>query len=104
MGLLLLEWGFADLGVSKHTDDSTVFLDTLQLTGDRGAGIFGVLFGVFGECLFLGFVPVFVEAAFYFVGKMLGPDGCEGAETAGGFDVANKANHDHLVDHLVMPG
>lgn len=102
VGLLLLKRGLADLRMGKHTDDGAVFLDALQLTGDGCAGVFSVLFGIFSECLFLGFVPVFVEAAFYFVREMLGPDGGERAETAGGFDVADEADNDHLVFQLVQ--
>lgn len=79
MRLLLLQRRLADLGVGEHAHDGAVFLDTLQFAGDGSAGRFGVLFGVFGEGLFLGFVPVFVEAAFYFVGEMLGPNGGEGS-------------------------
>lgn len=77
--LLLLQRRLADLGVREHAHDGAVLLDALELTGYGGAGVLGVLLGVFGEGLLLGFVPVLVEAAFYFVRKMLGPDSGEGA-------------------------
>ena len=102
MRFLLLQWGFADLGVSEHAHDGAVFLDAFQFAGDRRWG-FSVLFSVFGEGFFLGFVPVFVEAAFYFVGEMLGPNGCEGAEAARGFDVADEADDDHLDPFVNYP-
>lgn len=96
VGFLLLERGLADLGVGEDADDGAVFLDALELAVDGLAGLFGVLFGGFGEGLLFGFVPVFVEAAFYFVAEMFGPDGGEGAEAAGGFDVADEADDHHL--------
>ena len=76
--LLLLQRRLADLGMCEHADDGAVFLDALQFAGYRGAAGLGVLFGIFGEGLLLGFVPVFVEAAFHFVGEVLCPDGGEG--------------------------
>ena len=82
--------------MGEHADDCTVFLHAFEFPGDWGARVFGMLFGVLCEGLFLGFVPVFVEAAFDFVREMFGPDGGERAETAGGFDVANEADDDHL--------
>ena len=82
--------------MGEHANDGAVFLHAFEFPGDWGAGAFGVLLGVLGECLFLGFVPVFVEAAFDFVREVFGPDGGEGAETAGGLDVADKTDHDHL--------
>ena len=85
--LLLLQRGLADLGMCEHAHDGAVLLDALQLARDGRAGL-GVLLGVFREGLLLRFVPVFVEAAFYLVGEMLGPDGGEGAQATGGFDVA----------------
>ena len=38
-------------------------------------------------------LPVLVEATLALFGKMLGPDGGEGAETAGGLDVADNADN-----------
>lgn len=39
--------------------------------------------------------PVLVEAAFALVADVLRKDGLEGAEPAGGVDVAHHADHDH---------
>lgn len=91
---LLGETSLADLGVGEDTDDSAVLADALELAGDRLATILGVLLGVAGEGLLLGTVPVLVEAALELIGEMVSPDGGEGAETAGGFDVANETD-DH---------
>lgn len=87
VGLLLLEGSLADLGVGKNTDDSAVLLDALELAGDGGTVVVGVLLDVLGEGLLLGLVPVLVEAALDLVGQVLSPDGGEGAETAGSLDV-----------------
>ena len=96
VGLLLLERGLADLGVGEDTDDSAVLLDALEVAGDGGAAALGVLLGVLGEGLLLALVPVLVEAALDLVAQVLGPDGAERAETAGGLNVANQTNNDHL--------
>lgn len=87
VGLLLLEGGLADLGVGKNADNGAVLLDALELAGDGGTAVLGVLLGVLGESLLLGLVPVLVEAALDLIGQVLGPDGGEGAETAGSLDV-----------------
>ena len=47
--LLLLEASFADLSVRKDTDDSAVFPDTLELTGDGFAAFFSMFLSVSGE-------------------------------------------------------
>lgn len=87
VGLLLLEGSLADLGVGKNTDDGAVLLDALELAGDGGTVVVGVLLDVLGEGLLLGLVPVLVEATLDLVGQVLSPDGGEGAETAGSLDV-----------------
>lgn len=96
VGLLLLERGGADLGVGEDADDGAVLLDALELAGDGGTVVLGVGLGVAGEGLLLGLVPVLVEAALDLIGQVLGPDGGEGAETTGGFDVADDTDGDHL--------
>jgi len=95
MGLLLLEWCLANLRVGENTDDSAVLLDTLELMSDGGTVVVGMLLGVLGESLLLGSVPVLVESALDLIAEMLGPDGCEGAETAGGFDVTDDTDSNH---------
>jgi len=51
--LLHLERRLADLGVGEDTDDGAVLLDALDLAGDGGAAVLGVLLGVAGEGLIL---------------------------------------------------
>jgi len=92
VGLLLLDGGLADLGVGEDTDDSAVLLDALELAGDGGTAVLGVLLGVLGEGLLLGLVPVLVEATLDLVAQVLSPDGGERAETTGSLDVANDTN------------
>jgi hypothetical protein len=94
MRLLLPNGHFADLSVYKDTNDLAVFLDSLEIFGSGrvGAGGFG---SVFGESLLLGFIPVLVESALDFVGKMGCPDSGERAEAAGSFYVADDSTHNH---------
>lgn len=54
----MFQTGLSDLSVGEDSDDGTVFSDTFEFSGDGRALGFGVLFGVFGESLFLGSVPV----------------------------------------------
>lgn len=98
MGLLLLEGGLSDLSVSEDTDNGAVLLDALELAGDGGTLVLGVLLGVLGESLLLALVPVLVESALELVTQMLGPDSGKGSEASGGLDVAHKTNNDHLED------
>lgn len=97
MCLLLLKRSLADLGMGEDADDSAVLLDTLELEGDSFA-LASVLLSVFGERLLLRFVPILIEAALDLVAKMLSPDGGQRTETAGGFDVSNNTDSNHLVD------
>jgi hypothetical protein len=96
VGLLLLERGLSDLSVGEDTDDGAVLLDALELAGDRGTVVLGVLLGVLGESLLLALVPVLVESALDLVAQMLGPNGGEGSQASGSLDVSNKTNNDHL--------
>lgn len=96
VGLLLLEGSLADLGVGEDTDDSAVLLDALELTGDGGAAVLGVLLGVLGEGLLLALVPVLVEATLNLVAQVLSPDGSERAETTGSLDVSDNTDSDKL--------
>lgn len=95
VGLLLLERRLADLGVGEDTDDGAVLLDALEFTVDGGAVVLGVLLGVLGEGLLLGLVPVLVESSLDLVAQVLSPDGREGSQATGGFDVTNQTNNDH---------
>ena len=97
VGLLLLERGLADLGVSEHTDDSAVLLDALKVAGDGGAVLLRVLLGVLGESLLLALVPVLVEATLDLVAQVLSPDGGERAKTTGSLDVTDNTDSNELV-------
>ena len=77
--LFLLQRGLANLSMAEDADDSAVLLNTFKLTGDGGAGAFGVLLGVLGKGLLLRLVPVLIESALEFVAEVLGPDGSKGA-------------------------
>src|SRR5579859_7334362 len=94
MRLLLSNGHLADLSVYKNTNNLTVLLDSFEVLGSGGvcASGFG---GVFRKSLLLGFVPVLVESALDFVGKMGCPDGGERSETTGSFDVADNTAHNH---------
>lgn len=98
VGLLLLERGLSDLSVGEDTDDGAVLLDALELAGDGGTVVLGVLLGVLGESLLLALVPVLVESALKLVAQMLGPNGGEGSQASGSLDVSHKTNNDHLKD------
>jgi len=77
VGLLLLEWCLADLGVCEDADDGAVLLDALEFASDGRALVVGVLLGVLGECLLLALVPVLVESPLNLVAQVLSPDGGE---------------------------
>jgi hypothetical protein len=88
--LLLLERRLADLGVGQDADDGAVLLDALELAGDGGTVVLGVLLGVLGEGLLLALVPVLVEAALDLVAEVLSPDSGERAEATGSLDVLDR--------------
>lgn len=83
--------------MGEDADDSAVLLDALEFEGD-GLALTSVLLGVLSERLLLRLVPILVEAAFELVTEMLGPDSGERAETAGGFDVSNNTDSNHLAN------
>lgn len=62
VGLFLGKTGLSDLGVCEDTDDGAILGDTFELPLDGLSTGFRVLLGVLGEGLFLGSVPVLVEA------------------------------------------
>jgi hypothetical protein len=83
--------------VGEHTDDGAVLLDALEVAGDTGAALLGVLLGVLGESLLLALVPVLVEAALDLVAQVLSPDGGERAETTGSLNVSDNTDGDELL-------
>jgi len=51
--------------------------------------------GILGESLLLGVHPVFIESSLELSGQVLGPDGGQGSESSGGFNITNNtANND----------
>jgi len=53
------------------------------------------LFSVLGEGLLLGVHPVLVKSSLEFSGQVLGPDGGQGSETSGSFNISdNTTNND----------
>ena len=95
VSLLLAETDLADVGVAQQTDNGTELLHAGKFSGDIGVTVGGDAFGVTGESLLLGVVPVLVEGTLDGLLHVLGPDGGQGAETAGGFDVTDKADGEH---------
>jgi len=93
VGLLLTQAGLADLSMGKNADNSTVFADAVKLTSSQLATILGVLLGVASEGLLLRSVPVPVEPSPELFGKVISPDGGEGAEAARSLDVSDNANN-----------
>jgi hypothetical protein len=92
MGLLLTKFDERDLSVDNDTNNLAVLLDAFQLLLDWLGALGRVLFGVLGEGLLLGAVPVLVEASLDFVAEMFGPDGGKGTETTGSLDVSDHTN------------
>jgi len=45
--------------------------------------------GILGESLLLGVHPVFIESSLELSGQVLGPNGGQGSETSGSFNITN---------------
>mmetsp|Transcript_30321 Transcript_30321/g.26865 ORF Transcript_30321/g.26865 Transcript_30321/m.26865 type:complete len:214 (-) Transcript_30321:129-770(-) len=116
VGLSLSELDLLDLGVHEHSHDLAVLADSVEVSLDRflGVGLSVVSFGVLGESLLFGEVPVLVESPLDVVGEVLGPDGGEGPESPGGLNVTDDTDNldwgslddgdgldDVLLDHLL---
>ena len=95
VGLLEAEAELLGLGVGDDADDGAELGDAVQLMLDVLGTVLGVLLGVLGVGLLLGLVPVLVAAALELLRQVLGEDGGEGAEAAGGLDVADDTDDDH---------
>jgi len=114
VSLVLTESKLADLSGADDTDNRGVLLDSLEISGVVRLGrlVLVLAVDILGECLLLGQVPVFVEAALDIVVQVLGPDGAESAETAGGWHVADQSNDlhggalddRHGVDDILLDG
>lgn len=96
VSLLLAEGNLVHLGVSDETDNAAVLDDALEgALALLLALLLGHSLGVVGEGFLLAAVPVLVEATTAGIGKVVSPDGGEGAETAGGVDVTDKTDGNH---------
>jgi hypothetical protein len=71
------------------------FLHAFKLDLDILVGFVGDAGGVAVESLLLGSVPVLVESTLDGFVQVLGPDGGQGTETAGGFEVTNETDNVH---------
>jgi len=91
--LLALQLNLGHLSVADGADDLAVLLHLFEL-GGHFTVLFVLLF-VAGEGLALGLVPILVETTLAFLREMLGPDGSQGTETAGGLDVTDDTDDDH---------
>lgn len=95
--LVLTECELADLSGADDTDDSSVLLDSLEITGvvSLGVGVLVLAVDVLGESLLLGLHPVLVESALHVVVHVLGPDGGECAHTTGSLNVTDESDDLH---------
>ncbi len=95
--LVLAECKLADLSGADDTDDSSVLLDSLEITGvvSLGVGVLVLAVDILGESLLLGLHPVLVESALHVVVHVLGPDGGECAHTTGSLNVTDESDDLH---------
>jgi hypothetical protein len=100
VSLFLLERSLADLGVCEKTDNSAVFLDTLEFATDGCSLVLGVSIGVFGESLLLALVPILIEPSLHLVTQVLSPDCGKRAEATGSLNVTNETDSNHLENKL----
>lgn len=92
MGLLDPQVELLNLGVGDDADDGAELLHPVELVVNVGSLI---LLGVLGEGLPLALEPVLVEPPPALLRKVLGEDGGQGAEAAGGLDVSNNSHNNH---------
>ena len=114
VSLVLAEGELADLSGAKDANNSSVLLDSVEITGEVSLGrlVLVLAVNILGEGLLLGVHPVLVESALDVVVEVLGPDGGEGTESAGGLNVTNKSNDLHGgalndgdgVDNILLDG
>ena len=79
------------LGVGDDSDNRAVLFDSVEL-GFELLGVLGDLGVVVREGLLLGVHPVLVESSLGSDVQMVAPDGGEGSEASGGFDVADQTD------------
>jgi len=85
-----------DLGVSKDTDATAVFLHFLEILLNHFLANFILpLLGSIGEGLLLRLVPVLVETPLALFRQMLCPDSLECTHATWGINVTHNTNTDH---------
>ena len=114
VSLVLSQGELADLSSADDANNLGVLLHSSEVSGDVRLRLVVLVLAVdvLGEGLLLGLVPVLVESALDIVVHVLGPDGVQGAETTGGWDVADKTNDLHgrafndgdRVDDILLDG
>jgi len=97
VSLVLTEGKLADLSGADDTDDGSVLLDSVEVSGIMilGVRVLILLLDVLGESLLLGIHPVLVESALDIGVHVLGEDGSKGTETTRGLNVADNSNDLH---------
>ena len=95
VSLVLAEFEETNLGGNEDTDDSTVLLDSFEVTVDRAGAlsVFLESISVLGESLLFSLSPVSVETALYISIKLLSPNSRELSETTWSFDITDKSNN-----------
>ena len=97
VSLVLTEGKLADLSGADDTDDGSVLLDSVEVSGIviLGVRVLILLLDVLGESLLLGLHPVLVESALDIGVHVLGEDSSKGTETTRGLNVADNSNDLH---------
>jgi len=87
MSLLLSEVELINLGVYDNSDDSTIFLNSVELA--LSGLLVAPFLDVLAESLLLGVHPVLVQSSLELGGQVLSPNGGQSSETSGCFDIAD---------------
>jgi hypothetical protein len=82
------------LSGGNDSNDSAVFLDSVK-RNINGFFFFAVFLLVFGKSFLFGANPILVESSQGIFVEFLGPNGGEGSETSGGFNISDNSDNDH---------